>query len=112
MDYLFSVNEKLNGFKNIVIYGIGDEQKRLFMALLQQNVPIYAFCAKRGQRIGASELFGKAVISIEDLQVLENLAVVLWGAHSYDDLEVLKEAGVDNIFVENISLENIGIVFE
>ena len=112
MNYLFSVNEKLNRFKNIVIYGAGDEQKHLFMALLQQNIPIYAFCAKRGQSIGASELFGKKVISIEDLQALESLAVVLWGAHSYDDLDVLNAAGVENIFVENISLENIGIAFE
>ena len=61
MEYLFQINPVIMEHE-IIIYGIGQEQKRIFMALLQQNVPVTAFCLKEGQKAGPTSFFGKKII--------------------------------------------------
>lgn len=114
IEYLFQINPILWGEdKQIVIYGVGQEQKRLFHALLQQNTRVEAFCLKENQTIGMERVFGKKIIAIQDLQEEYKDAYVIVSMRSVsEDTELLRRLGIKNIIVENVTSDNIGIIIE
>ena len=60
MEYLFQINPVLSDQSEVIIYGVGEEQKRIFFALLQQNIPVTAFCLKKEQKMGMRKVFNKS----------------------------------------------------
>lgn len=99
MEYLYQVNPKLKEFQNVVIYGIGEFQKKVFYSLIQQDISINAFCTY--QEISLSRLFGKKIITEEELcQRYYDACVIVAGASIENDLDRLKKIGIKNIMVE------------
>ena len=111
MEYLYQINPLLTDEKPIILYGIGVTEKKLFYALLQQNVYVTAFCLKENQTTSLKRLFNKRVISLQELK--ERYAdawVIVAGETAVADGQVLKNAGIENIVIENITLKDKGVL--
>lgn len=59
MEYLYQINSILQKDITIIIYGIGEVEKSIFYALLQQDIYVTAFCLREGQTTGMRKLFNK-----------------------------------------------------
>ena len=113
MEYLFQINPVLNSGAEVIIYGIGEEQKRIFFALLQQNISVTAFCLKKMQKTRMKEVFGKKICTLQELSEKHADAyVILSASDACNDDNLLKEIGIRNIVVENITAENMGVLVE
>ena len=111
MQCLFTINPQILDGNNILIYGTGVYQKRIFFALLQQNVPVRAFIKKKKEVAPAEKLFGKYVLSLDEIAELgENIHVIVTGITSEKDVMELEKYGVKNIVLENITAEKLGIL--
>ncbi len=112
MEYLYQINPILNQNVPIIIYGMGGIEKRLFYALLQQNIKVTAFCLKEGQNSNMKKFFNKKVISLQELkEKYQDAYVIILGQSSAEDGEILHNIGIKNIVVENITLKNKGVLF-
>ena len=111
MEYLYRINPLLTGEKPIVLYGIGVTEKKLFYALLQQNVYVTAFCLKENQTTSLKRLFNKRIVSLRELKDLyEDAWVIVTGETAIADGQVLKNTGIENIVIENITLKDKGVL--
>lgn len=111
MEWLYHINPILQD-KVLVIYGIGEREKGIFLALLQQNIYVAAFCVKEEQKNTVKRLYNKKIIDLQQLK--EDYAdayVVISGQDAETDADTLANYGIKNIIVENISLKNKGILF-
>ena len=113
MEYLYQINPILQKEKAIIIYGIGEWEKSIFFALLQQDIYVTAFCLKEGQTTGIKKIYNKKIITLKELKENYPDAYVIMTGRDADgeDGEVLQEAGIKNIVVENITLSRKGILF-
>lgn len=116
IDYLFKINPNICGGqrgKRVVIFGLEPIQKKLFHVLLQQNVRIDNFCKRDGQDTVMEKLFGKTIITLQELQAeYRDAYVIVSMGTAKRDIEVLRERGIENIIVENITLSEGGIWIE
>lgn len=113
MEYLFHANDELQG-KKVIIYGLDSQGKKLFHALLQLNIRVEAFCARKNQDAGnLDQVFGKRVLRFPELGQLDGdgACIVVSGFSAHHDVGDLKEIGIRNIVVENIT-SNDGILLD
>lgn len=113
MEYLYQINPILQQDKPIIIYGIGEGEKNIFFALLQQDIYVTAFCLKQGQESTLKKLFNKKIINFNFLKENYQDAYVVISGKTVDgeDGEELQEAGIKNLVVENITMSQGGILF-
>ena len=113
MEYLFQINPILRNGSETIIYGIGEEQKRIFFALLQQNVSVTAFCLKRGQKIGIKRMFNKKIYTLQEVEKEHKGAwIILSASDAKLEYERFGKIGLKNIFVENITAEKMRVLLE
>ena len=111
MEYLYKINPILNG-ATVIIYGIGELERNIFAALLQQNVYVTAFALKEGQDSIMKKVLNKKVLTFEELKAeYSNAYVIVRGDSAKTDVEVLRKAGIEKIVVENITLKDKRMVF-
>lgn len=112
MEYLYHINPILRQEQPIIIYGIGEEERSIFSALLQQNIYVTAFSLKEGEESNIKKIFNKRVISFQELKKdFLNAYVVIVGTHASSSIKVLQNEGIENIVIENITLKDKRIVF-
>ena len=111
MEYLYSINPVLTG-KTIIIYGIGERERSIFAALLQQEVYVTAFSLQEGQESMMKKILNKRVITFKELtEDYSDAYVIIAGERARVDVEVLRNAGIENVIVENITLKDKRMVF-
>lgn len=113
MEYLFQINPILRNDPETIIYGIGEEQKRIFFALLQQNVPITAFCLKKGQKMDIRKIFNKKIYTLQEVVEEHKEAWIILSAYDAEhEFESFGKWGMKNILIENITAEKMGVLLE
>lgn len=111
MEYMYQINPVLQKGKPVIIYGIGESEKNIFLAMLQQNVYVTAFCLKEEQRTSLKKIYNKKIISLAELkEKYADAYVIVAGQTVVVDGEVLQKAGITNLVVENISITKNGIL--
>ena len=112
MEYLFEVNPSLKGRK-LVIYGIGSREKHIFLALLQQNVKVYAFAVKPSQKIPFSKVFGKRVMDYRELEErADEVSVIVAGASAVSDAAELESIGIKNYVIDTVTDNINGVLID
>lgn len=113
MEYLFQINPVLSDRSEVIIYGVGEEQKRIFFALLQQNIPVTAFCLKREQKMGMRKVFNKRIYTLQEVvEKYKEAYIILSAVDAKREYEALGKMGLKNILMENITAEKMGILLE
>lgn len=113
MEYLFQINPILRNEPETIIYGVGEEQKRIFFALLQQNITVTAFCLKKEQKTGIKRIFNKKIYSLQEVIEEHSEAwIVLSAQDAKLEYEAFRKMGLVNIIIENITAEKMGVLLE
>lgn len=111
MEYLYNVNPILTQDTMIVIYGTGEAERGIFSALLQQNIYVTAFVRREDEECKVSRILNKKIIELPEVkECYPDAYVIVAGIHAKDDASILRDAGIENIIVENITLNGKRIV--
>ena len=111
MECLYQINPVLRD-KEIIIYGTGERHKRIFLALLQQDIRVSAFCRKEFDGAGMNEVFGKRVMGFDELKDHRDAYIIISGDLARADSEQLRHIDTEHIVVENISSNAQGILLD
>jgi NADH/NAD ratio-sensing transcriptional regulator Rex len=99
MRELFSLNEGIRDFEDVIIYGTGRAGKTVFLKLLQNNVRVCCFTDSDPENCGKKHL-NIPIVHIGDLTDKRNAAVIVCGMYAFQVAKELQKRGFNNLFFD------------
>ncbi len=101
---VFLINQRINQYNPIVIFGTGMNGKRAYFTFLNMGIEVYAF-ADRDIKQAGKRIFGKEIL-FEDNLIETDFTVVI-ASQAWEEISRrLGNKGIRRLFVMNMYGEN------
>jgi NADH/NAD ratio-sensing transcriptional regulator Rex len=103
---LFKLNEDIREFRRVIVYGVGNAGKKVFLKLLQNNVKVSCFADSDPEKCGRKHL-NIPILHIDELTDWTDAAVIVCGVYAFPVAKELEKRGFQYLFYDYASEEGI-----